>query len=56
MDGGPHSHPGAILFVPCDSVPCSEVSRWSYAALLSPRYRYNVARLTPRYLAMSLPV
>jgi len=36
MDGGPHSHPGAILFVPCDSVPCSEVSRWSYAALLSP--------------------
>jgi hypothetical protein len=27
-----------------------------YAAGISDRYRYNAARLTPRYLAMSLPV
>ena len=28
----------------------------SYSASFGERYRYKVARLTPRYLAMSLPV
>jgi hypothetical protein len=36
--------------------PSRAVRARTYAASHSPRYRYRVARLTPRYFAMSLPV